>query len=92
LKSFPAEIAKDRPSPLASNPSHLRNWLDCVRLRKRPLCDIEIGSHSSIDPILGNIAFWLNRPLKWDPEKYEFIGDEEANRLRSRAFRHPWVI
>ena len=92
LQCYPAEIAQDRPSRFASNPSHMRNWLDCIRLRKRPLCDIEIGSHSSIDPILGNIAFWLNRPLKWIPEKHEFENDDEANRLRSRALRHPWVI
>ena len=92
LKCYPAEIAKDRPSRYEGHLSHVRQWLDCVRLRKRPACDVEIGSHSSIDPILGCIAYWLNRPLKWDPVKYEFIGDEEANRLRSRAIRQPWVI
>ncbi len=92
LKCCPAEIAKDRPSRFEGHRSHVREWLDCCRLRKRPACDIEIGSHSTIDPILGNIAYWLNRPLKWDAAKYEFIGDDEANRLRSRALRQPWVI
>jgi hypothetical protein len=92
LKCYPAEIAKDRPSRYEGHRSHVREWLDCMRLRKRPSCDIEIGSHSSIDPILGNIAYWLNRPLKWDAAKYEFIGDDEANRLRSRAIRQPWII
>jgi len=92
LKCCPAEIAKDRPSRYEGHFSHVRNWLDCIRLRKRPNCDIEIGSHSTIDAILGNIAYWLNRPLKWDPVKYEFINDDEANRLRSRAYRQPWII
>jgi len=34
----------------------------------------------------------LGRPVKWDPVKEEFPGDEEANRLRSRAYRHPWRL
>ena len=92
LKCYPAEIAKDRPSRYEGNLYHGRDWLDCMKLRKKPLCDIEIGSHSTIDPILGNIAYWLNRPLKWDAAKYEFINDDEANRLRSRAIRQPWII
>ena len=92
LKCYPAEIAKDRPSRYEGHRSHVREWLDCMRLRKRPSCDVEIGSNSTIDPILGNIAYWLNRPLKWDAAKYEFIDDDEANRLRSRAIRQPWII
>jgi hypothetical protein len=92
LKCSPAEIAKDRPGPSEEGFSHVRDWLDCMKLRKRPACDIEIGSHSSMDSVLGNIAHWLKRPLKWDAAKHEFIGDEVANRLRSRAYRHPWII
>jgi hypothetical protein len=35
---------------------------------------------------------WLKRDLKYDPDKAEFINDAEANRLRSRAQRAPWII
>jgi hypothetical protein len=38
------------------------------------------------------VALFLGRKLKYDPVKNEFIGDEEANRLRSEALRDPWVI
>jgi hypothetical protein len=41
---------------------------------------------------LGNIAYWLNRPLKWDPVKEEIIGDDEASRWLSRPMRGPWHI
>jgi len=92
LKCHPAEIAKDRPSRYEGGITHQRNWLNCIRSRTRPACDIALGSHSSIDPVLGNIAYWLNRPLRWNPDKYEFVGDDEANRLRSRALREPWII
>ena len=40
----------------------------------------------------GNIALFLDRKLAYDPKKNEFIGDEQANRLRSEALREPWRI
>jgi hypothetical protein len=42
--------------------------------------------------ILGGIALQLKRKLKWDPQREQFINDDEANRLLSTAFRTPWVI
>ena len=48
--------------------------------RKRPICDVEIGHRSVTVCHLGNIAYWLGRPIKWDPAKEEIIGDEEATR------------
>jgi hypothetical protein len=39
-----------------------------------------------------NICMWLKRDMRYDPVKEEFIGDAEANRLRSRAMREPWII
>jgi len=41
---------------------------------------------------LAIIAFKLQRSLKWDPVKEEFIGDEAANRMRARAMREPWRV
>jgi hypothetical protein len=38
------------------------------------------------------IAWQLGRPLRLDPVKVEFLGDEQANRMRSRALRDPWRI
>jgi hypothetical protein len=56
------------------------------------VADAEIGAASTIVSHLGNIAYWTGRALKWDPIKEEFAGDEQANRLRSRAMREPWCI
>jgi hypothetical protein len=38
-----------------------------------------------------NICMWLTRGLKYDPMKEEFVNDPEANRLRTRAQREPWI-
>jgi predicted dehydrogenase len=80
---------RDFHLPAAPN-SHKQNWLDCVRSRRRPVADVEIGARSAQVCQLGNIGYWLRRDLRWNPEREEFIGDDAANRLRSRENRAPW--
>jgi hypothetical protein len=72
--------------------NHHRNWLDCVRTRKQPNCDVEIGHRSASICHLGNIGYRLRRPLEWDPQKEMFAGDDEANKLRWREPREPWTF
>ena len=59
---------------------HLQNWLDCIKTRKKPVADVEIGHRSISVCHLANITRRVGRPLKWDPAKETFLGDEEANR------------
>lgn len=68
------------------------DFLHCVRTRERPFRDIEIGHRTATVAHLGNIAYWLKRPLKWDPVKEEIIGDAEANRWLDRPMREPWGL
>ena len=50
-------------------------------------------THRSMSTVhCANIAQWLKRDLTWDPVKEEFVNDEQANRLRSRAAREGWQI
>ena len=60
---------------------HIGDWLNAIRTRGTPLCDAETGHRSASVCSLANIAYRLNRPLKWDPVKEQFAGDDEANRL-----------
>jgi predicted dehydrogenase len=66
---------------------HLQNWLDCIASRKLPVADVEIGHRSVSVCHLANITRELHRPLRWDPEKEVFVGDEEANQLLTRPRR-----
>ncbi|MBN2019321.1 MAG: Gfo/Idh/MocA family oxidoreductase [Sedimentisphaerales bacterium] len=77
---------------LYESDDHYGDWLDCIRSRQRPICDVETGCRSLTVCHLGIIAHRLGRPLKWDPVKERFIGDEEANRLLSRTMRSPWRV
>ena len=44
----------------------IRNFLDCIKSREKPIADVEIGHRSAILCHLGNIARWLGRSLQWD--------------------------
>ena len=67
--------------------NHHENWFECIRTRQRPSTDAEIGHRSASLGHLTIIAYRLQRSLKWDPVKETFPGDEEANRLLTRAKR-----
>ena len=94
LVSYPARIARE---PLHPSEAHLYrsdsqsgNFLECVRTRKRPISDADIAHRSASALLLGGVVKQLQRPLKWDPEREEFSGDDEANRMLSIAQRAPW--
>jgi predicted dehydrogenase len=71
---------------------HVKNFVDCVKSRKRPNSDVEIGHNSMIACHLGNIAYRLGRQVKWDTENERVIGDQEAANYVMRAYRAPWRL
>ncbi len=56
-----------------------------MKSRQRPNADVEIGCRTVTVCHLGNIAYWLNRPIRWDPVHEVILGDEEASRWLERA-------
>ncbi len=71
--------------------NHMGNFFDCLRSRKAPVCDVEIGHRSASVCHLGVIALRLGRKLNWDPDKEEFSDDREANGYLVREMRKPWT-
>ncbi|MCU0915290.1 MAG: Gfo/Idh/MocA family oxidoreductase [Planctomycetes bacterium] len=72
--------------------NHHQNFLDCIKSRQQPIANVEVGHRSSTLCHLGNIAMLLKRPLRWDPAKEEFVGDDAANRMRWRPSRAAWSL
>ncbi|MCX7817629.1 MAG: Gfo/Idh/MocA family oxidoreductase [Kiritimatiellae bacterium] len=71
---------------------HVRNFLDCIRSRERPVAD-EVVMHRSMSLVhAANIAQRLQRPLVWDPAAERFRDAPDANRFLSRAARAPWLF
>jgi predicted dehydrogenase len=68
------------------------DFLHCVKTREKPFRNIEVAHRTCTVCHLGNIAYWLKRPLKWDPMKEEIVGDAEAARWIDRPKREPWAL
>ncbi len=72
--------------------THVANFLDCVKTRRLTRGNASVAGQSHIVCHAAYIAWQLGRTLKFDPVKEEFIDDEVANRMRSRAMESPWTI
>ena len=92
----PKELARevsatDRTLSYRNN-NHVANFLDSVMSRTKPVADVELGCRAATICHISNIAQWLGRPLRWNPDQEEFVGDEEANRWLDRTRREPWDV
>jgi len=92
--SSPELIAGRKVAEIGGYPAtfHVRNFLDCVKTRSQPRTNADAACNAHIACHAANIALALDRQVKFDPQKNEFIGDDQANRLRSEALREPWRI
>jgi predicted dehydrogenase len=86
----------DTPLPsdaerLYASDDHMGNFFDCVKTRKAPICEAEIGHRSVSVCHLGVIALRLGRRLTWDPQTETFKNDAEAVGMLSREMRKPYT-
>jgi predicted dehydrogenase len=72
---------------------HIADFLQCLKSRKRAVCDIEVGYRSSSICLLANVAFRSKERLIWDATNQRLtLGNEEARRLLGREYRSPWRL
>lgn len=72
--------------------NHWQDFIDCVRSRRDPAANAQLMFDSMALNLAADICCQLQRNLKFDLKKTEFLGDDEANRLRSRGLREPWCV
>jgi predicted dehydrogenase len=78
-------------SPGGGHAGHRQDWVNCVLSRQQPCCPIEIGARTVAVCHLGNIAYLhaeelAGKSLKWDPVKWQFEGNDEANKWRDYPY------
>jgi predicted dehydrogenase len=71
---------------------HARNFLDCIRSREKPNCDVEEGHRSTTCSLIANISLMLRARLDWDPVNERFTNMPEANNLLHYEYRKPWSL
>jgi predicted dehydrogenase len=86
-----------QPEPESEYPenlNHFQNFAEAVRARDRKLLHAEIEETYISTALchLGNISYRVNRDLKFDPRRLQFVGDDEANKLLTREYRAPYVV
>ncbi|HBY60366.1 MAG TPA: hypothetical protein DEH78_11120 [Solibacterales bacterium] len=89
---FTTETAAERGATSIQHRPHVRDFLDCIKTRRRPAGDIEIGHRSTVPCLLGNIALRTGSKLKWDAAAERFTNHAEANALLERPYRAPWRL
>ncbi|MGC4049667.1 MAG: Gfo/Idh/MocA family oxidoreductase [Paludibaculum sp.] len=70
--------------------AHVRNFLDCVKSRKAPNAEIEVGFRSVVHCHLANIVARTGRTVHYDANTDSVTGDAEAAKLTRRAYRDHW--
>lgn len=96
FEATPEQLA-EAPIPengikLYKSPDHLRNWLECMQSRKKPICDVEIGARTVTVCHLANIAYLNDTHLKWDPAREQFVGGTGKSEWLDIPHRHPWTV
>ena len=96
LETDPGELKRIKWGPddvrLYESRNHIENWLSCIRTRRQPICHAEVGCRSITVCHLGNMAYLLKRPLKWDPGAERLVDDLAADRFIGRPMRAPWRV
>jgi predicted dehydrogenase len=88
-KTFPW---KESDTKLYASSSHHQDWIDAMRKRTRPICDVEIGASSVSVCHLGNISYWTGQSFKYDPKKRQITDNAECNALLTREQRSPYTV
>ena len=86
----PEENLRNTPTESAAN--LISNFLDCVKSRKQPICDLETGHRSNTFSLLANIAEEVETRIDWDPIHEKVINNEKANKLLHYQYRKPWKL
>lgn len=81
---------KESDTPLYKSDNHYQDWVDAIKKRTRPVSDVETGHRTASLCNIVNIAYTLERPLKWKPSHEKFIDDDDANNMLGRPFRGQW--
>ncbi len=96
IVSYPASILKTPLRPSDSRvyhaDSHSGNFLECIRSRRPTICNPATAVYTMNAILIGGIALALQRDLRWNPARAQFLNDDQANRLLSSTPRPPWRL
>ena len=85
------EYLKDAKVKLYDSKNHHDDWLNSIKTRERPICDVAIGATTVISCHLMNMAYWHGASFKWNPTERTFASGGDPKWL-TREYRGDWVV
>ena len=96
IDAQPRSVLMSRIRPdeirLGRSTNHHRQFLECVKSRRRTLAPPDVALRSATPGYLGLISIMTGTPIRWNPEQQRIVGNPAAERLLSRPMRGPWHI
>ena len=93
LRSDKADLPKlqiaEKDRKVYYSEDHYQDFVDAIKKRSKPICDVDIGHRTATVCNAVNIAYQIQKPIKWDPNK-EVFDSPFANNLKGRAYRGKW--
>jgi len=85
-------LADDTPpkESIPPSPGHEREWLDCIKSRQQPSCNVNYHYKVDLALTLANLSYKLGRSIRFDPQTEWIVGDEEAAKRAVPVYRDPW--
>jgi predicted dehydrogenase len=91
-ESLKTKIIGDNEKHVYKSTNHYQDFIDAIKKRSKPICDVETGHRTATVCNIGNIAYQLQHSLQWNPNKEKFEGDDEANKLLHRPMKKEWKV
>jgi predicted dehydrogenase len=82
--------AKEPAPAIPDSPGQEREWLDAIKSRQQPSCNVFYHHKVNVPIVLGNLSLKLGRSIRLDPQTERIVGDAEATRLSVPEYRPPW--
>lgn len=90
------DVAKELLPPnavrLYNSSNHLSDWVNSIRTRKPPICDVEIGGRTAAVCNLVNLTYYHQQVIKWDPKTETFTGGTGNPKWLDYEYRAPWKV
>jgi predicted dehydrogenase len=96
ISAEPESLLKVKLKPeeqqLTDSTHHGDDFLKCIRSRKDPVSDVDASHKATCLGLIADIAARLQQKLKWDPQKWQFVGSDEANKMLKRPMYSGWSL
>ena len=86
------EYLADAKVRLYESKNHQIDFLNSIKTRQKPICDVEIGARTVSVCHLVNLAYYHGKKLNWNPKSEKFTGGTGNKAWLDVPHREPWTV